>query len=161
MVKLLLIRHGIAEEPRAGRPDAERALTAQGWARTRAAMAGLVARGYAATRGVSSPYRRAAETLRCLVEATPDGFKTETWEGLVPEGSCGMAEAWLMGQLASVQGTHTLALVSHEPFLSSLVRHLTGAEVEVKKASCCVLRWKDGRFELEAALGPAELRGEA
>ena len=161
MIKLLLIRHGIAEEPRAGRPDPDRALTAQGWAKTRSAMAGLVARGFVATRGVSSPYRRAVETLRCLEEATPGGFKVETWEGLVPEGSCGLAEAWLMGQLAPVRGAHTLALVSHEPFLSSLVRHLTGAEVDMKKASCCVLRWKDGRFELEAALGPGELRGEA
>ena len=161
MVKLLLIRHGIAEEPRAGRPDADRALTAQGWAKTRGAMAGLVARGYVATRGVSSPYRRAVETLRCLQEATQGGFKVETWDGLVPEGSCGMAEAWLMGQLAPVREPHTLALVSHEPFLSSLVHHLTGAEVEFKKASCCVLRWKEGRFELEAAFEPAELRGEA
>ena len=161
MTKLLLIRHGLAEDPRPGRADADRALTAQGWARTRLAMAGLVARGYRPARGVSSPYRRAAETLRCLQEAVTGGFPVETWAGLEPDGSCGLAEAWLMGLLSGVQPTDSVALVSHEPFLSALVHHLTGAEVEMKKTSCSVLSWKDGRFSLEAHFMPAELRGPA
>jgi phosphohistidine phosphatase SixA len=124
-------------------------------------MAGLVSRGHVPVRGVSSPYRRAAETLRCLLEATPGGFPTESWEGLEPEGSCGLAEAWIMGLLSAAEPGDTYALVSHEPFLSSLVRHLTGAEVEMKKTSCCVLHWHDGRFTLAAHFTPAELRGEA
>ena len=43
MTTLLLIRHGIAEDPRSGQQDADRALTEEGWVRTRAAMKGLVA----------------------------------------------------------------------------------------------------------------------
>jgi len=161
MTKLLLIRHGLAEDPRPGRPDADRALTAQGWARTRLAMAGLVSRGYRPARGVSSPYRRAAETLRCLQEAVQGGFPVETWPGLEPDGHCGVAEAWLMGLLSGAPPGDTIALVSHEPFLSSLVLHLTGAEVEMKKTACSVLSWQDGRFALDAHLMPAELRGPA
>ena len=67
VITLLLIRHGIAEDGKG--PDAERALSAEGWEKSRAAMKGLVRRGYVPTRGVSSPYRRAAETMVCLQEA--------------------------------------------------------------------------------------------
>lgn len=161
MITFLLIRHGIAEEPRTGHRDCDRALTAEGWAKTRAAMRGLVSRGYVPVRGVASPFRRAAETLTCLKEATPEGFPVGTWEGLEPDGSCGQAEAWLMGLVTEAQPSDTLALVSHQPFLSNLIFHLTGAEVEMKKASCAVLHWQGGRFELAAHFGPAELRGQA
>ena len=55
MTTLLLIRHGIAEDWRFGHPDAERALTEEGWEKTRAAMRGLVALGHVPDRGISSP----------------------------------------------------------------------------------------------------------
>lgn len=161
MITLLLIRHGIAEDPRPGRRDSERALTAEGWEKTRAAMRGLVLRGYTPVRGVASPFRRAAETLLCLKESTADGFAVGYWEGLEPDGSCGSAEAWLMALVTEAQPFDTIALVSHQPLLSDLIHHLTGLSVEMKKASCAVLHWNAGRFELAAHFTPAELRGEA
>jgi phosphohistidine phosphatase len=161
MITLLLIRHGIAEDPRRGLRDADRALTVEGWGRTRAAMRGLVLRGYLPTKGVASPYRRAAETLACLKEATADGFPVACWEGLEPSADCQAAEDWLRGLVAEADPFDTLALVSHEPFLSSLVQHLTGRSVEMKKASCAVVHWNGGRFELGAHFSPAQLRGEA
>jgi phosphohistidine phosphatase len=160
MIKILLIRHGLAEEPRPGRADPDRALTAEGWAKTRLAMAGLVAKGFRPDQGVASPYRRAMETLRCLQEAAPGGFPVSTWEGLEPGGRCGVAEAWLMGLVTAAGPDATLAVVSHEPFLSSLVDHLTGREVEMRKASCCVLHWQDGRFVFAEHFSPAQLRVE-
>jgi phosphohistidine phosphatase len=161
MITLLLIRHGIAENPRPGHKDRDRALTAEGWQKTRAAMHGLVLRGYLPMRGLSSPYRRAAETLLCLKEATTDGFPVGYWEGLEPEGSCGQAEAWLLGVLAELGPFDTLAVVSHQPFLSLLIQHLTGAVLDMKKAGCAVLHWEGGRFTLAAHFTPAELRGQA
>lgn len=161
MITLLIIRHGIAEDPRHGQRDADRALTVEGWDRTRAAMRGLVLRGYLPTRGVASPYRRAAETLACLKEATAEGFPVACWEGLEPDGDCQAAEDWLRTLVAESGPFETIALVSHEPFSSSLVRHLTGRLVEMKKASCAVLHWNGGRFELAAHFSPAQLRGEA
>ena len=161
MTRLLLIRHGIAEDPRPGRPDSDRALTAEGWEKTRAAMRGLLGRGHHPVLGVSSPFRRAVETLRCLEEATPGGLRTFQWEGLEPDGSCGVAEAWLMGQLIEAKPSGVIALVSHQPFLSDFIHHLTGAEVDMRKASCAVLNWEDGQFELEGYYAPAELRGMA
>jgi len=160
MITLLLIRHGIAEDPGHGLRDPDRALTALGWERTRAAMRGLVLRGYVPVRGVSSPYRRAAETLVCLKEATAEGFPVACWEGLEPDASPVLAEAWLLGLVAEAQPFDTIALVSHQPFLSELIQRLTGALPEMKRASCAVLHWQAGRFELAAHFAPAQLRGE-
>ena len=161
MITLLLIRHGIAENPRHGLRDPDRALTVEGWEKTRAAMRGLVLRGYLPQRGVASPYRRAAETLACLKEATAEGFPVACWEGLEPDASLAEAEAWLRGLVAEAQPFDTVALVSHQPFLSDLIQYATGLSVEMKKAGCAVLHWNGGRFELAAHFAPAELRGEA
>ena len=161
MITLLLIRHGTAENPRHGLRDSERALTAQGWEKTRAAMRGLVLRGYLPQRGVASPYRRAAETLACLKEATAEGFPVGYWEGLEPDAGVSEAEVWLRGLVAEAQPFDTIALVSHQPFLSDLIHLLTGGSPEMKKASCAVLHWNGGRFELAAHFSPAQLRGEA
>ena len=161
MITLLLIRHGIAENPRHGLRDPDRALTVEGWEKTRAAMRGLVLRGYLPQRGVASPYRRAAETLACLKEATAEGFPVACWEGLEPDASLAEAEAWLRGLVAEAQPFDTIALVSHQPFVSDLIFRLTGQSPEMRKASCAVLHWNGGGFDLAAHFSPAQLRGEA
>lgn len=158
---LLLIRHGIAEDPGPGLRDADRALTTEGWTKTRAAMEGLVARGYLPTRGVTSPYRRAAETMACLQEAAGRAFAVETWEGLVPHGDPGAAELWLRSLMAGLGGDEVVALASHQPFLGELVFHLTRRSLEVKKASCTVIRWSPGLWSFERHFTPAELRSGA
>lgn len=158
MITVLLIRHGIAEDSKGSDPD--RALTAEGWEKTRAAMKGLVKRGYVPTRGISSPYRRAAETMVCLKEATAGGFPVGYWDGLKPGGHPRKAEDWLLGELAEMKEFDVLALVSHEPFLSTLVRHLTRRSLELKKASCTVLHWDGKALAFAAHFTPAELREE-
>jgi len=158
---LLLIRHGLAEDPRPGQRDADRALTPEGWAKTRAAMRGLVAGGYAPTRGVTSPYRRALETMTCLQEAAGRAFTVETWEGLAPHGDPGVADLWLRALMAESREKEVLALTSHQPFLGDLAFHLTGRSLEVKKASCTVIRWTGGIWSFERHLTPSELRSEA
>ena len=157
MTTLLLIRHGIAEDPRPGQRDADRALTEEGWRKTRAAMKGLVALGYVPTRGFSSPYRRAAETMVCLQEAA-GAFPMETTLSLTPDARPEQADLWLRGLLTQAAAGDLIALVSHQPFLSELVFHLTGRNVEAKKASCTVLHWKDGAWGFERQYQPSELR---
>lgn len=158
MPTLLLIRHGIAEDPRPGQPDGERALTEEGWRKTRDAMLGLVALGLRPTRGFHSPYRRAAETMTCLQEAA-GAFPMETHLDLTPDGRPAAVDLWLRGQLALAGEGETYALVSHQPFLGELVFHLTGREVEVKKASCTVIHWREGGWHFHRHFTPAELRG--
>ncbi|GLH68633.1 hypothetical protein GETHPA_01660 [Geothrix rubra] len=158
---LLLIRHGIAEDPGPAQRDADRALTPEGWSKTRAAMEGLVARGYLPTRGATSPYRRAVETMTCLQEAAGRAFPVETWEGLAPHGDPGAADLWLRSLMTELGGDNVLALASHQPFLGDLVFHLTGRTVEVKKASCTVVRWRAGVWTFDRHFTPAELRSGA
>lgn len=156
MTTLLLIRHGIAEDPLPGQRDADRALTEEGWARTRAAMKGLVARGHVPTRGFSSPYRRAVETMACLQEAA-GAFPMETSLGLMPGGRVAQVDLWLRGFAAGAPDG-VLTLVSHQPFLGALIFHLTGRSLEVKKASCTVVRWEAGAWHFERQYQPSELR---
>lgn len=157
MTTLLLIRHGIAEDPRPGQRDADRALTEEGWVRTRAAMKGLVARGYRPTRGFHSPYRRAAETMTCLQEAA-GAFPMESRVDLRPDGKPSLVDLWLRGLLAEAGPGEELVLISHQPFLSDLVFHLTGRAVDVKKASCTVIKWEAAGWRFEGQYQPSELR---
>jgi phosphohistidine phosphatase len=154
---LLLIRHGIAEDPQPGQRDADRALTEEGWAKTRAAMKGLVARGYGPTRGFNSPYRRAAETMACLQEAA-GAFPMETRLELLPEGRPPQVDLWLRGLMAEARMADVVALISHQPLLSHLVFHLTGRGVDMKKAGCTVIRWEEGAWHFKRQFQPAELR---
>lgn len=161
MITILLIRHGIAEDPKRGAPDSERPLTAEGWEKTRAAMLGLVHRGYVPTRAVSSPYKRAAETLVCLKEATRDGFPVGYWDGLVPDANPRLAEVWLREELVGASPFEVLALVSHQPFCSELLRHLTGQWVDFKKAACTVIHFDGASFSFGAHFTPSQLRADA
>lgn len=158
MPTLLLIRHGIAQDPYTGVKDADRALTPEGWDRTREAMRGLVRLGLIPTRAVSSPYRRAVETLACLQEVVGLEFPIACWEGLVPEGRIGAAETWLRGELAEMPPEGTLALISHLPFIPELVDRLTGQWIQAKKASCTVLDFDGQAFRFRQHLAPRELR---
>ncbi len=157
MTTLLLIRHGIAEDPQPGQKDADRALTEEGWRKTRAAMKGLVARGLVPTRGFNSPYRRAAETMACLQEAA-GAFPMETRVDLMPNGRPPQVDLWLRGRVAEAGPQEVFVLVSHQPFLGDLVFHLAGIHLEVKKASCTVLVWEAGVWRFERHYQPSELR---
>ena len=165
MIKLLLIRHGIAEEFRPGQPDAERALTEEGWAKTRAAMAGLVSRGYLPSRGISSPYRRAMESMACLKEAAlavgpQNAFPVGVSEGFTPHGDVEEMDQWLRRLASNAGKDEIIAFTSHEPFLSDLVAHLTGQHLDVKKASCTVIVLTGRGWQFDRHFKPAELRGE-
>ncbi len=165
MTRLLLIRHGIAEAFRPGLPDAERALTEEGWTKTRAAMAGLVAQGFIPSRGISSPYRRAMESMACLKEAAMaadprHAFPVGVSDGLTPDGDVEAMDQWLRRLMTGAGEHETIAFTSHEPLLSSLIPHLTGQYLDVKKASCTIIEWTGQDWKLKQHFKPAELRGE-
>ncbi|MDE3246585.1 MAG: histidine phosphatase family protein [Acidobacteriota bacterium] len=165
MTKLLLIRHGIAEEHRSGEPDTERALSEEGWIKTRAAMAGLVSLGFLPSRGISSPYRRAMESMACLKEAAlavdpKHPFPVGVSDGFTPGADVEEMDHWLRRLVIHAGPAELIAVTSHEPFLSSLIRQLTGQSLDVKKASCTVIEWTGEGWKFERHFKPAELRGE-
>ncbi|HJU82893.1 MAG TPA: histidine phosphatase family protein [Holophagaceae bacterium] len=157
---LLLIRHGIAEDGRPGLPDSERGLTPEGWEKTRAAMKGLVARGFVPDRGVSSPYRRAMETMACLKEAAGTDFPVGYSGHFLPEGDPQEADVWLRRLMTGAREDEVLGFTSHQPFLGSLLAQLTGRHLEIKKASCAVVDWQGSGWTLRRFFTPSELRGE-
>jgi phosphohistidine phosphatase len=160
MAELLLLRHGIAEERSPERPDAGRALTAAGRARTEAVVAQLGRLELGCTALFSSPLRRALQTaeLACAAGLAPALRRAE---GLAPGG-----DPWpLLGGLTAGQ---RLALVGHEPDLGLLGAALIGAEpgtVVLKKAGVALLELEPSpgsrrpRGRLRLLMGPRQLLG--
>lgn len=158
MTTLLLIRHGLAEDFRPGAPDSERALTEEGWAQTRAAMKGLVARGFAPARGISSPYRRALETMACLSEAA-GSFPVGQSGLFTPEEDPADTEAWLQTLLRGAGEDEVIAFISHQPLLGSLVARMTGRYLDIKQASCTIVEWNGSGWMFRKHLTASELKG--
>ena len=170
--ELLLLRHGIAEERAIGLEDAQRSLTPEGRERTRHQLARLEALGLHCDLVLSSPLVRARQTAELAVAA-----------GLAPELELAAAlapladplpllERWL-GAVSPRPGWRRLALVGHEPDLSTLAALLIGVPMarapqalQLKKAGVALLQWPGtppmdllGSARLELLLPPRVLLG--
>jgi phosphohistidine phosphatase len=133
-MEVYLLRHGIAEEPRSGRPDSERALTDEGREKLRRVLRRARAAGVAPEAIVSSPYRRALETAEAA--RLELGFKgaVERSAALVPEAS--PYDAW--EELRARRGDTAILLASHEPLMSSMAAFLLDCptlQLEMKKGA--------------------------
>ena len=142
-MQIYLLRHGIAEDARAGQPDSERALTEDGRDRLRRVL--KRARSADLDPGVilSSPYRRAVETA--AVAADVLGYKGEVvrTRALTPEGS--PSDVW--EEIRDRREEPSVLLASHEPLMSSMTAFLLDSPalmVDMKKAA--LLRIDCDRF---------------
>lgn len=150
---LLVIRHGIAEEPvdaaRAGRDEFHRQLTPDGRRKMHAASRGLKELIERIDLLASSPLTRALETADILAEAYP-GAKRVQHPGLSPGIYHSELLGWFMGQDGVV------ALVGHEPDLSQWIGYLTSGEprslVEMKKGGICRLDMSQNAMTGEARI---------
>ncbi len=95
--------------------------------------------------------------MTCLQEAAGP-FPMESRVDLMPEGRPPQVDLWLRGLMAEAGTEEVMVLISHQPFLGDLVFHLTSRDVDVKKASCTVIRWEEGAWRFERQYQPAELR---
>ena len=159
MQELLLIRHGIAADAEPGQPDAERALTERGRARTRAIADDLAGVLPGVDWLVSSTLVRARETAAIVADALPV-TRDDTLAELQPGG----APAAVYQRLAAgAAGVERVALVGHEPQMNGLLGlGLTGeplALTRFRKAGVAWLRFyagiQPGGAELIAFLPPA------
>ena len=164
-MQLILIRHGIAEDPAefadTGKPDSERPLTKQGrWKMERLAR-GLHRAVPALDVLGSSPFRRAEQTAKIVSRAFHD-IEVTTVPALAPEVPVDDVLSWLKHHLAAT----TVAIVGHEPQLGELTTWLlTGtaaAGVEFRKGGACLVEFKGrpsaGSGRLQWMLTPALLR---
>lgn len=152
--RLLLLRHGIAEDRGGATPEPLRALTPVGRRRSEAVVRRLVSLGLGADRLVSSPLLRARQTAEIAVAA-----------GLAP--GLELAEALVPGgdalRVVRAAGPGRLMLVGHEPDLGLLACRLLGAAagaLTLRKAGLAVLSL-DPQPSLRLLLAPKVLLAAA
>ena len=134
MIRLYLVRHGIAEDGAPGQPDESRALTGKGRKRFRGGAKAFAALAEEVPLILTSPLVRAVQTAEILV------------------GALGKAEVEVLEELRSVVGEaeaiaaaarraakeEAVALVGHNPQLTWMLAALSGVaadQLDFKKGS--------------------------
>jgi phosphohistidine phosphatase len=131
-MELLIIRHAKAESNHSA-GDRARALTPHGMEQARKLGVMLLKTGLNPELVLTSPYVRAHQTADHLCRAAGiPGPVVQGWLG------CGMDPEDAMKELSAFHDFERVAIVGHEPDLSSFIEWVlgcSGASVEVKKAS--------------------------
>ena len=126
-----------------GKPDSDRALTAEGREKLRRVLARAHAAGVAPSLILSSPYRRAMETAEIAADVLQYKDKVVKTPSLVPDAS--PCDTW--EEIRKRPGEHAILLASHEPLMSTLAAFLLSSpalSVDMKKAA--LLRVDCDRF---------------
>jgi phosphohistidine phosphatase len=145
-MEIYLLRHGIAEDAKAGQSDADRALTDEGRDKLRRVLKRARGADVKPSLILTSPLKRAIQTAEVAAEAleyTGDLVRTKA---LVPDAS--PREIW--DELRAHKSEDAILLASHEPLMSSAAAFLLGTpglQVEMKKAA--LLRLDCDRFGSE------------
>ena len=150
-MNLYLIRHAIAEEENPSGEDSQRELTDKGAKKMRLIAKGLRTLGVDFDLIVSSPYIRAVQTAEILSEV----FKKKKFvlsDHLMPMGDIDL----LIAEINEKYSVNSLAIVGHEPYLSTFVSLLTtgGTPIEMtfKKGGVCHLSTDDMHHTRKATL---------
>ncbi len=141
-MNLVLIRHGVAEDPDAfaktGEDDALRPLTKDGRRKMERAAAGLRRIVKSIDVLASSPYVRAMQTAQIVADSY-DSLEIVTADALVPDEPFETFLDWLRHH----RGATTVAAVGHEPHLSRLATWLLAGKAESHvafgKGGACLL----------------------
>jgi len=132
-MEIYILRHGIAEEPKAGAPDAERALTDTGREKLRAVLEQAHESGVKPSLILTSPYKRALQTAHMAGQVLGCHKIVES-EILVPSS----APKAVWDALCARRREPAVLLAGHEPLLGLTVGYLLGApalQVDLKKAA--------------------------
>jgi phosphohistidine phosphatase len=156
-MKLVLIRHGIAEKKGSDKPDEERRLTDEGNQKMRTIARGLARLLPGAEAIYSSPLVRAVETAQWVARAYGGKLTVETTAALKPGAG---AEAFR--ELLRTSRAECAFFVGHEPDLTALMLDLarmsSQGELELKKGGCYGLEVENGAGTLIFMLTPSMLQ---
>jgi len=140
-MNLYLIRHAIAVEEY--EEDSLRPLTDKGKKKMRQIAKGLRALGVELDLILSSPYVRAAETAEILADVFKMKKEIKLSENLVPMGDPDL----LIAEMNEKYAADSIALVGHEPFMTSLIGLLisenSSVDITLKKGGVCSLSADD------------------
>ena len=133
-MEIYILRHGIAEEAKAGMDDAARALVPEGKKKLQAVLRTAAAAGVAPSLILTSPLRRAVETAQIAAEVL--GYKGE----IIQEDALrlGKSPQDVWDELRTHRSEPQVLLAGHEPQFGYLAAYLLGApsvQVDVKKGS--------------------------
>lgn len=162
-MNLYIVRHAIAV-PRGTsgyEDDSQRPLTDAGRKKMKKIVSGLQQLGIELDVILSSPYVRARDTAKILAKTFDRKDKVAFSDNLIPPGNFEN----LFNEIHEKYNVNNLALVGHEPMLSSLISWLTTGntdmKVTLKKGGMAYLTaenvYQDGRGTLEWLLTPASL----
>ena len=163
-MNLYIVRHAIAVDEATSdyESDSERPLTDKGRKKMRQIAKGLHNLGVEFDLILSSPYVRARETAEILAEVFKMKKNITFTENLIPLGNPEL----LIGEINESYSVDSIALVGHEPHLSSLVGILVAEnakiDITLKKGGVCYLSADDlhnhdHRASLEWLLTPGLL----
>lgn len=133
-MEIYILRHGIAEEAKAGQADAGRRLTAEGKQKLLRILACARKAGVQPEVLLSSPYKRAMETAGMAREQLKVERPIVGTEVLIPMERA--EKVW--DEIRIYKDASQLMVVGHEPQLSNVIAFLIGApagRVEMKKGA--------------------------
>ena len=149
-MNLYLIRHAIAVEEY--EDDSQRPLTDKGRKKMRQIAKGLRALGVEFDLILSSPYVRAVETAEILADIFKMKSEVQISGNLTPVGDPDL----LIAEINEKYNAGSLALVGHEPFLTSLIGLLiadnASADITLKKGGVCSLSADDLHHTRKASM---------
>lgn len=160
-MNLYIVRHATAVQR--GTPgyedDSQRPLTDAGRKRMKKIVNGLSEFGIALDAIVTSPYVRARDTAMILAKEFEMKDKVSLSDSLIPPGNF----ETLINEIREKYDVENLALVGHEPMLSSLISWLTtgntAMKIVLRKGGVALLStenlYVDGRATLQWLLTPS------
>ena len=126
---IYLLRHGIAEDPRPGLVDDDRALTDEGRARLRAASKAWSLLVHPPELVITSPLRRARETAEIFRNTFDVEAPLRVEEAVVP--GAGPARVVTLLESEMLSRTGSVAVVGHEPNIGYVLGALLTGQLRV------------------------------
>jgi phosphohistidine phosphatase len=133
-MELYLLRHGIAEDARAGQADSDRALTPEGRKKLKQVLRVAREAGVSPSLILTSPLKRALETAQIAAELLDYKADLLHTKALAPTSH--PKTVW--DEIRIHRDQSQILLAGHEPLFSSLTAYLLGCpnlEVDFKKGA--------------------------
>ena len=159
-MRLLIVRHGLANWPSWGGTDAERPLNPEGIRLLQGEGARLAGLGLKPDLVLHSPLRRAQQTAEILAEALAVEDRVRVWDGLRP----GFNFKDLKKLLREFADRDEVMLVGHAPDVANVLKELTGGAVKFKEGTLALVKVDELDKDPEGTLlwlVPAEVLGAA
>jgi len=136
MISLVIVRHGDSEPQIEGKDDKDRKLVKKGVKQMKRVANFIDEYGIKIDKVLSSPYLRAYQSAEEIIDKLgTDSIKIETYEDLAPDKD----PSQFIEKLKDLQDNITVLIVGHDPYLSNMIKALTGANIELKKGGIALV----------------------